>query len=318
MNKHWIIFIGIAVFFPIFLPLMKAYAKSKLKQEPNLEMEKLANIKVLFLVIFYWICDLFYMSCFLNNITYKYIFGILIIILTFINLSKIVSLPKEKSFIESFGLTQDFILGTAITIYLIYIIPNEGLQNIIIPIISAIYGGLITLAGVSLSIKKADKDRKDDEIKKAKPLVFMVDPYTINYEKEKPIKRLLLSQNNRGSLTRANKRQKYFTLPQIAITNSDYSHCVIIGFRINNDYHLYDIGQVLSKNSLMILRNDFIFSIKENKIDYMALLIEDMLDNIYELELNFSIAKDKKENIIQIVSGIELKPTTLNLNAKEI
>lgn len=318
MLKHWIIFIAIAIFVLITIPYLKYLSKSKTKAKITPEMEKQANIKTVLYILFYWLCDLFYMSLFIDNFACKYIFGGLIMIVVFVNLSKIVSFPNSKSIIQIIGMVQDFIIGVGLSIYLIYIIPNKELQNIVIPIVSAVYGGLITLAGVSLGIKKSDKDRKEDEIKKARPLVFMVDPHTISYDKEQPIKRYLLSHNNRGSLKCANKRQTHFILPHIAITNSDYSHCVMIGFRINNDYHLYDIGQVLSKNSLMILRNDFIFSIKEDKIDYIALLIEDMLDNIYELELNFSIAKDKKENIIQIVSGIELKPTTLNLNAKEI
>lgn len=317
MIKHWIIFIGIALFFPIFLPLMKAYAKSRLKKEPNSETEKLANIKVLFYVIFYWICDLFYMSCFLNNITYKYIFGILIIVLTFINLSKIVSLPKEKSFIESFGLTQDFILGTAITIYLIYLIPNENLKNIVIPIVAAIYGGLITLAGVSLTIKKSDKDRKDDEIKKAKPLVFVVDEKTINYKKDKPLVRVLPSEKQRGDLNFSDKINKYYTLPFVALDNFDFSHTIIIGFRVNNKHHLYDVYQVLPKNTLMFLYNDFKFTLDE-EIQYVALLLKDLMDNIYELQLKFNIETTANENKIEIESNLDTIHTTLNLNAKEI
>ena len=57
----------------------------------------------------------------------------------------------------------DFVLGVGLSIYLIYIIPNEGLQNIIIPIVSAVYGGLLTLVGVAWTIKKSDSDRKQEE-----------------------------------------------------------------------------------------------------------------------------------------------------------
>lgn len=46
----------------------------------------------------------------------------------------------------------------------------DVLKDVIIPLFAAIIGGSITLAGVYLTIKKADKIRKEDEIKKARPL----------------------------------------------------------------------------------------------------------------------------------------------------
>ena len=41
--------------------------------------------------------------------------------------------------------------------------------DIVVPIVSSIIGGLLTLAGVGLTIKKSDRDKKQEEIKKAKP-----------------------------------------------------------------------------------------------------------------------------------------------------
>ena len=59
-------------------------------------------------------------------------------------------------------LLTDFLLGIGLTVYLIYIIPNSSLQEILIPIISAVYGGLLTLVGVAWTIKSNNKDRKAD------------------------------------------------------------------------------------------------------------------------------------------------------------
>lgn len=51
---------------------------------------------------------------------------------------------------------------------------------------------------------------------------------------------------------------------------------------------------------------------------YVAISLQDMLDNIYELHLNFEILKEGKNQEIPINSGIETEKTTLPLNTKEI
>ena len=63
-------------------------------------------------------------------------------VIVFYNLSK-AFISGNKAF--SFGLIQDFIVGISLTVYLIYIISNKELQEIIISIIAAVYGGLLTL-----------------------------------------------------------------------------------------------------------------------------------------------------------------------------
>ena len=55
-----------------------------------------------------------------------------------------------------------------------------------------------------------------------------------------------------------------------------------------------------------------------NEIEYVAILLQDMLENLYELELNFSINKEDKNKTIIINSGIETRRTTLAINPKEI
>ena len=71
-------------------------------------------------------------------------------------------------------LLQDFLVGVALTVYLIYIIPGKtmeingvvvidnSLREIITTIVSAVYGGLLTLVGVAWTIRKGDDDRRQD------------------------------------------------------------------------------------------------------------------------------------------------------------
>lgn len=64
------------------------------------------------------------------------------------------------------------LLAIALTVFLIYMIPErfEKLQTIITAIVSAVYGGLLTLVGVAWTIKYAEKQKREDELAKAKPL----------------------------------------------------------------------------------------------------------------------------------------------------
>lgn len=317
MIGYWVSFAVIAVIIIFGIPAFKNWLLSKTKMVITPEMDKNANVKVVIYILFYLLCDLYYMSWFIDSLVCQYIFGGLIMIILFMTLSNSASYPKKRSAFERFGMIQDFVIGIFISIHLIYIIPDKELQNIVIPIVSAVYGGFITLVGVALTIRKSDKDRKEDEIKKAKPLVFIVNPAYIDNKKDNLLTRELYSKYNKGTLQLKVEDSKKYSLSFIPISNSDYSHCVIIGFRINEDYHIYDIGQVLQKERLMLLNSNYKFEYKE-EITYVALLIKDMMDNIYELETNFKIHERESDNKIEILSGIETKPTTLNINSKEI
>lgn len=310
---QWLIFGLIILAVPYGLYEIKKFATKRVK--PTEEQNKIANQRFAILCLFYWLCDCFYMTFIINNLVWKFILGGLIMVIIFYNLSK--AFINGNSTLK-FGLVQDFIVGIALTIYLIYIIPNESLQQIIIPIVAAVYGGLLTLVGVAWTVKKSDRDRKEEEIKKAKPVLFICDPSTTSVDNKNLIKKVLLSKQEKGTLKNKNGKVKY-SLPHILINNSDYSHVIIKGFVINKNFHLYDYGQVLPKDATIYLMSDYKFGYK-GKINYVAILIQDMLDNLYELELNFDLMINKYTSIIEIKinSGIELKPTGLPINPKEI
>ena len=168
---QWVIFALILALIPLGLASIKIFTLKKIT--PTEEQETKANQRLFILSLFYWSCDFFYMTFIINNLTWRFILGGLIMVTVFYNLSK-TFISENKTF--SFGLIQDFIVGIALTVYLIYIIPNKCLQDVLIPIISAVYGGLLTLVGVAWTIRKSDNDRRLEEEKKAKPLVFICNP----------------------------------------------------------------------------------------------------------------------------------------------
>ena len=311
-NWYWFAFSILALSIPIGCVTFKVWAESRNTYTD--EQVKTAKIRLAKYMLFYWFLDLFYMACFNQWLLWQFIFGGLAMLIVFYSLT-VAFLSETKT--NKWLLLSDFILGMALTIYLIYIIPNVNLQSIVIPIISAVYGGLLTLVGVAWTIKKSNNDRRMEEQQKAKPIVFICNPETTSINKEELIRGVLHSKRSIGTLKNAAEEESAFTLPQIIISNSDYSHVAIRGFRVNNDYHIYDYGQILTKNKICYLKSDFRFEYK-GRIEYVAILLQDMLDNIYELELNFTIIKPEKDKVITINSGIETKMTTLFLNGKAI
>lgn len=170
MIGYWISF---ALLFPFILfavPYSKIQSVKMFKIKLTPEMDKVANMRVVIMILYLWLWNFFYMAIFTNNMICKYIFGGLIMIIIFMDLGNAMSYPRQRNWLERWLMAQDFIVGTVLTVYLIYIIPIADVKEIVIPIVAAVYGGLLTLVGVILTIKKSDKDRKEDEIKKARPV----------------------------------------------------------------------------------------------------------------------------------------------------
>lgn len=172
MWYKWLIF---AIFF-ILIPIGFVNLKLLNYKKVNFtkEQEKSINLKLGLGILFYWLVDLFYMAFILDSLFLKFVFGGLIMLIVFFNLSKAFINGSSQ---PNWWLLQDFIVGVGMSIYLIYIIPNEDLKNVVIPIVSAVYGGIITLVGVAWTIRKADNDRKSDERKSICPIIY---PYNRN------------------------------------------------------------------------------------------------------------------------------------------
>lgn len=303
MIGYWISFGLLFPFFLIAVPYVKIKAFKASKIEITPEMDKQANVRVVMYILFYWICNLFYMACFINNLVCKYIFGGLIMLIIFMNLARAVSYPKNRNSIERWTMLQDFCIGIGLTIYLIYIIPNADIREIVIPIVAAIYGGMLTLVGVSLTIRKSDIDRKEDELKKAKPLVFIVDR-----TREEAHDFLRFKFDNLVCNNEIFAGETKYKLNSFLLKNADYSFSCLKGICINNDILAMVIAQGFDKGQNYACLCDLVFPYNK-EIKNMYLLLVDMLDNYYTLEVNFQFDPDKRKKTkeIDIVSGIELK-----------
>ena len=212
--------------------------------------------------IFAGVADAFYISIVYQNLICQFIFGGLTLSILFTNLSLNFVQANRQLIVKRVELVLDLLIGVGITIYLIYIIPNKELQQIVIPIVAAVYGGLLTVVSVALTIKNTEKTRQEDEVKRMKPVVFIYDYMNLN-DKEDYIRRVMFSKQNFGTLKKTDKKGKPYSISCFMLSNSDYSHCVIRGFRVNDDFHLYDIGQVMRKDSLISFESSYLGIEKE-------------------------------------------------------
>lgn len=117
-----------------------------------------------------WLCDLLYLSIFNEWLIATYIFGISVMFIIFYNLAKAFIQGVESLQIL---LVFDFVLGVGLSIYLIYSIPNVTLQSIVVNIVAAVYGGILTLVGVAWTIRKSEDDKKENLRLNNKPWLFV-------------------------------------------------------------------------------------------------------------------------------------------------
>ena len=162
----WISAITTAIAVPITLCNLWKYAE--IKNSYTIEQKKTTRINLIKYILFYWLADAFYISIFSHSLLWQFITGGLCMVIIFTNLSNLVI---SRKVISKVAMLHDFVAGIAITIYLIYIIPNPSLQNIVLIIASALFGGLITLVGVAWTIK--DGHRREAESKRLEKIPYL-------------------------------------------------------------------------------------------------------------------------------------------------
>lgn len=236
----------------------------------------------------------FVLSIVFNTKVQLYIFGI-ILSLTFMmvalsNYQKWTG--KNVALIVKTATFIDFLLGLGIMIYLIYIIQDKVLQNVILIIISAITGGLLTLLGVAWTIKRQDEIRKEDAIKQAKPY-FVIDGLYSNIV----IQDFMISNQD------VEDKPFFYGISTngFHIHNSNNADAIIIGCTINDNFYPCnprffkrdDVIQIwLTGNQRMHFTN---------KIENIAVIAKDLLDNQYQYactfeEISHGSAKIEKNN----------------------
>ena len=153
----WVIFVLIFVATPFFLFLLY-YADSKVVDRTEDE-RRTGALNIFKQTLLYWLYDLLYMSIFNDWTMLMYILGVITVIVMFYNLTS-VFLKGNKTI--QFLLPFELLLGLGLSIYLIYTIPDPGLQEIVLTIAASVLGGLLALVGVAWTIRDGNTKRQED------------------------------------------------------------------------------------------------------------------------------------------------------------
>lgn len=152
---------------------------------------------------------------------------------------------------------------------------NEVITEIIIPLLSAILSGAITLIGVILTIYHTNKINKQESIEKYKPIIRCYYPYDY------------FDSDNAKNVSCI--RSKELSCKNIYgnFTNTDKANFSISGIRVDGIFYETDINPHIKKSE------DFIFDIQipeKNKINNIELEILDDYNRKYVYELDFSVS----------------------------
>ena len=174
LTTYWTIAICVAVIGPFAL----ANAKINFEAKGNFteEQKKAATTKIGVAMFSIWYVDFVFVCMFMNWLVAFFILAGLYLISMVYNVASVLVNRKDHKAYPNFLIVGDFVLSFLLMILLIYKIPNESLQIIVTTLVSALIGGLLTLLGVIMTIKKSDKDRKEERLSQIKPF-FYYTPY---------------------------------------------------------------------------------------------------------------------------------------------
>ena len=294
---YWISF---ALLFPIIVlgvASLKVWVKNNYKGVITPEMDKAANQRMVRYVLFYWLCNLFYMACFIHSTVCKFVFGILIVLIVFMNLVGGFTFPKERNTWEKWGLLQDFLVGVGLSVYLIYIIPNDSVKQVLIPIVAAMFGGLLTLVGVAWTIRQGQKeraedrrqleeDRKEEERKKYYPIASLYPAYIT------PDCTVMISPTHKN----VNIQSSIYKIETFFIRNTDFSSFFISKLIIDNENYSLNTFPFVEKKAFVKFDLSKICLIEVPK--RISIIIEDMIGNGYTMGLDFKVNTDNSIKIV--------------------
>ena len=284
MIGHWVAFVLIFITIPFGIAGFKLFADKHINFIPTEEQKKIANQNMAKYMLFYLLCDIFYLTCFNNWLIMKFIIGILLMIIVFYSLTVSFLSSTPKNFILKFSFIQDFIVGIGLSIYLIYIIPSDEIKEIVIPIVSALYGGLLTLVGVAWTIKQNTIDRKKEKRLSVKPLIYPLSCLS-DYDYKNAVDLDFIKDDN----------SKIKNIIGV-IENSDNGILIIESAIINGEeYKLFNKAVIAKNKAAHVL----VYTDKEIQIETLYIIGKDVFGNTVKYKLILNKEKHDIDSIVE-------------------
>lgn len=280
----WVIF-GIAAIYT-FMFFISLLSYNLEHTEMTKEEEKKTSINVIKYILMYWLFDLTYLGIFNDWFWITVICGTLAVTLVLYNLAL-----AFFGVVESlrFLLVLELLFGVGTAIYLIYIIPNDKLQDIIISIGAAVFGGLFTLIGVAWTIKKGEKDRREDERKRNIPYMKVV--FGLK-ESSEVCARIYegLDLNDTKELKKVDGNSLYLiTIHDCMMKNISQSNIILQGMIFDDKRYDFADPVILEEDEVCKIRSTGNHSIFVSNLEgTLILIVKDIMDNVYSIECKLS------------------------------
>ncbi len=302
----WVIFGMFALFVPaFFFSLFNFHLKNN---NPSEEGRRISGLNIIKSILLYWFIDLFYMSIFNDWLISTFVFGILSIVIIFFNL---VNAFLNGAKILRFLIVLEMIIALIMSGYLIFIIPNDSLQEIVLQIATALYGGILALVGVAWTIKdtnekrqndllRIENERREEERKKHIPYVRIA-------KKEDVTVYGTISKIHSIDLAKPEDREKlvnhrYISIYTILIflKNISTNNIILHGAFIDELYYNFENAVLIEKDAICKIEigNTPILNFVD-EIKNIELKISDIYDNFYKVEcvIKFEDRNKKTEYI---------------------
>ncbi len=263
LTANWVIAICVAAISPFALVNFKINVEARGNYTE--EQKKTASAKIGMTILSVWYVDFTFVCMFMGWLITFFILAGLYLVKMVYDIAKVLVNRKDSTTYPNFIVVGDFVLSFLLMILLIYKIPDQNLQTIVTALSAALIGGLLTLIGVMLTIKKTDKDKKEEEIKKAKPV------FTFNMLTKEPVK----PEFTKACFPMLEKEIDYRCEAYAELENSNLSSFSMK--RLRHDKTWFE----LEGNTTLIPGNKCILSFWFDSSSDIVLEVEDTLGNIH-------------------------------------
>lgn len=264
---------------------------------------------------FYWLLGAFHLCAIFGVLLWTFIFGGLAMVTIFYNLANaFIRQNVGDNALNKIGLLQDFIVGIILTVYLIYIIPKEGLQTIVTAIVAAVYGGLLTLVGVACTIRH-DSEARDaqetarynerilEEKKKYKPIFNFYNgnepDNSIDIQADKFDGILDISSRFTGDISKTHKT----VIRGFIIENTNYVEFYFRGIKINTREYETNKNIFVNKNAYLWIDFDNEKLYLDEPVKELYMIVEDLLGNIYNVWLGIEVEEQDGVSYITVIGS---------------
>ena len=171
---------------------------------------------------------------------------------------------------------------------------DQSLFNSVMGVYAGVLGGLLTLAGVSWTIKNQEKNKKEDQKLLYKPnFTFKTIDDLENVEHNvymQEIEKSVLANGKKDKKLLPNER--YYHLKNFELINTDHANFVIEKFEVNNK-NMLDNLVLIKKQERVIFNGNVLLINNDETIPNFKIYLKDFLENHYICNLSFDIIEEE-------------------------